>query len=226
MAASAPAAPKVALAAGVEVEALPPRGNKRRRRRGAAAAAEAEAERREEAARAADEAAEDEAAEAAKRRRPKGEAEAAARPAREVKYEYRDHTADIQLHSWGDTMAEAFENAAIAMFGYMTELDAVEVDDSLVIEVEAEGRDLKSLLYKFLDEFLYNFSTEDNVCKDVRITMFDAERMRLRAVGHGEKFSLDKHPQGTEIKAITYSHMQIYDRPEKERPEIFVIVDI
>jgi len=41
---------------------------------------------------------------------------------------------------------------------------------------------------------------------------------------HGETFDLEKHPQGTEIKAITYSNMQIHDN--EGRVDIYVIVDI
>lgn len=37
-------------------------------------------------------------------------------------FEYLDHTADILLHSVGDTMAECFENAASGMVNYMTDL--------------------------------------------------------------------------------------------------------
>ncbi len=43
-------------------------------------------------------------------------------------------------------------------------------------------------------------------------------------MGFGEEFSLEKHPQGTEVKAITYSAMQIIQNEEKN--ELFVIIDI
>ena len=44
----------------------------------------------------------------------------------------------------------------------------------------------------------------------------------------GECFDLTKHPQGTEIKAITYSNMQVngLEDPKAEKIDIFVIVDI
>ena len=45
-----------------------------------------------------------------------------------------------------------------------------------------------------------------------------------KAVGYGETFDLDKHPQGTEVKAITYSAMQIREAPNF--CEVFVIIDI
>ena len=41
---------------------------------------------------------------------------------------------------------------------------------------------------------------------------------------YGEPFEIGKHPQGTEVKAITYSNMQIYDDHDKH--EVFVIIDI
>jgi SHS2 domain-containing protein len=41
---------------------------------------------------------------------------------------------------------------------------------------------------------------------------------------HGTTFDQTVHPQGTEIKAITYSNMQIHDTPE--RADLYVIVDI
>jgi SHS2 domain-containing protein len=50
------------------------------------------------------------------------------------------------------------------------------------------------------------------------------EEFRIKCSCFGEPFDLKKHPQGTEVKAITYSAMQIVQNPEKF--EIFVIIDI
>ncbi|XP_067014217.2 protein archease isoform X2 [Anabrus simplex] len=71
------------------------------------------------------------------------------------KYEYLDHTADVQLHAWGDTLEEAFEQCAMAMFAYMTEIETVEIKE--VKEIEAQGDDLLGLLFHFLDENLFLF---------------------------------------------------------------------
>ncbi|XP_077280452.1 protein archease [Temnothorax americanus] len=142
-----------------------------------------------------------------------------------VKYEYLDHTADVQLHAWGDTMDEAFEQCAIAMFNYMTDLERVEMTQ--VRHIEADGDDMESLLFHFLDELLFMFSAEPYmVAKKVKITEFDRQRFKIKATAYGEEFAIGKHTQGSEVKAITYSAMQIYERPRVDRPEIFVIVDV
>lgn len=142
-----------------------------------------------------------------------------------VKYEYLDHPADVQIHSWGDDLKEAFEQAAVAVFGYVTDITTVDIRE--IQEVEVEADDLLSLLYQFLDEFLFLFCADPFfVPRKVEITEFDKENCKLRARGLGEIFDLNKHPQGTEVKAITYSNMQIHDNDELNQHELFVIIDI
>ena len=122
----------------------------------------------------------------------------------EAKYEYLDHTADVQLHSWGETISEAFEHVGLAMFGYMTEIHTVEMASRY--EVEAEGDDLEGLLFHFLDEWLFAFSAEPFfIPRKIVITEFDAENFKISSVGFGEEFSLEKHPQGTEVKGLLNS---------------------
>ncbi|XP_035303754.1 protein archease-like [Cricetulus griseus] len=117
------------------------------------------------------------------------------------KYEYLDHTADVQLHAWGDTLEEAFEQCAMAIFGYMTDTGTVE---PLQTVVETQGDDLQSLLFHFLDEWLYKFSADEYVIpREVKILNIDQKNFKLWSIGWGEEFSLSKHPQGTEVKAIT-----------------------
>ncbi|XP_015667129.1 protein archease isoform X1 [Protobothrops mucrosquamatus] len=143
-------------------------------------------------------------------------------PAIQRKYAYLDHTADVQLHAWGDTLEEAFEQCAMAMFGYMTDTETVEPLDT--VEVEAEGHDMLSLLFHFLNEWLYKFSAEEFfIPREVKVLHIDRIRFKIRSIGWGEEFSLQKHPQGTEVKAITYSAMQVQ---EEGKPEVFVIIDI
>ena len=135
------------------------------------------------------------------------------------KYEYLDHTADVQLHAWGDTLEEAFEQCAMAMFGYMTDTGTVEPLQT--IEVETQGDDLQSLLFHFLDEWLYKFSADEFfIPQEVKVLNIDQRNFKIRSIGWGEEFSLSKHPQGTEVKAITYSAMQVYN---EEKPEVYLI---
>ncbi len=43
-------------------------------------------------------------------------------------------------------------------------------------------------------------------------------------MGYGDTFNISKHPQGTEVKAITYSNMQFHEK--EDYAEVFVIIDI
>lgn len=113
------------------------------------------------------------------------------------------------------------------MFGYMTELSTVEIKQSA--EIEATGHDLESLLFHFLDELLFLFSCEPFlICSKLTITEFitEGEEFRIQCKCYGEEFQLGKHPQGTEVKAITYSAMQIVNDAEKKDFQVFVIIDI
>lgn len=145
------------------------------------------------------------------------------RPVNDFHFEYLDHTADIQIHSWGDTLSNAFEHAALGMYNCLTPLSGLD-STKQSIEIEAEGHDLESLLRCFLEECLYLFHSELIVCTEVHILELDKEGFTIRAQGKGQKFDPAKHESGTEVKAITYSAMKIVETPTES--EVFVIVDI
>ena len=153
------------------------------------------------------------------------------------RYEYLDHTADVQLHSWGTDLPSALEQAAVAMFGYMTSLPSISIDartsDEVASHVVARGHDLHSMVFAFLDEWLFVFHDTGFVAREVEVVHLDREGWQITSRGRGEILDLDKHPQGTEVKAITYSNMQIQekeggnaDKDGEERCDVWVIVDI
>lgn len=115
----------------------------------------------------------------------------------------------MQLHSWGHTIPEAFAYAALAMFNYMTPLNGIKSEE-MTCDIVCSGHDIESLLFAFLDEFLFIFHTEFIVCKKIEITEFNKEIWKIKAKGYGEIFDREKHECGTEVKAITYSAMQVY----------------
>lgn len=139
-------------------------------------------------------------------------------------YEFLDHTADVQIHAWGVDLRETFENAAVAMTAYITDINKVEIQTKETIRVQAQ--DLTGLLYRFLDDILFLFNADPFLLtKRVRILEMKTDNeFSIEAECYGEPFSMDKHPQGTEIKAITYSAMRINDNPD--RSEVYFIVDI
>jgi SHS2 domain-containing protein len=112
------------------------------------------------------------------------------------------------------------------MFNYMTPLTGVDASsaDAATRTYAAEGHDLPSLLYKWLDELLFDFSSDFFVPIELKITKFDREEWKIEADGRGEPFDRARHVSGTEIKAITYSAMQINEK--EGDAEVFVIVDI
>eukprot|EP00898_Chlorokybus_atmophyticus_P003541 jgi/Chlat1/4188/Chrsp27S04282 len=140
----------------------------------------------------------------------------------DANYEYLDHTADIQLHAWGACAEEAFANAGLAMFNYMVPID--DVEERVSQQFEASGHDMESLLFAFLDELLFIFSTEFFVCKRLVLNKLDRDNWSVVATGHGERFDRKRHQSGTEVKAITYSNLQVHE--QEGHAEVYVIVDI
>jgi len=73
------------------------------------------------------------------------------------RFEFLEHTADAYIAAYGDSLEEAFENAALATFEVMTDIEKVEpkVEDT----VEVEAHDEYALLYNWLEEFINKFET-------------------------------------------------------------------
>ena len=140
-------------------------------------------------------------------------------------YEHLDHTADVQFHAWGVDFEKALEALGCCLFDYVTEITSINETEEGARTHEIEGADMKKFIFRFLDELLYAFTGDDIACRTVSVKVHQREpSFKATVKTTGEKFDLEKHPQGTEVKAITYSAMQIHEKPD--RCDLYVIVDI
>ncbi|MEM0243523.1 MAG: archease [Candidatus Aenigmatarchaeota archaeon] len=124
------------------------------------------------------------------------------------KYEILDDiTADIGFIVYGKSLNELFENAAIAMFEVMIDINSVEKSIEKIIEIESDS--LESLMYKWLNELLYFVDSENLAFSEFKVDL-NEEKLSLKAKCKGEKIDRNKHKIGTLVKACTYHQLKIW----------------
>ncbi len=129
-------------------------------------------------------------------------------------YEQFDHTADVGVKAWGEGLEEAVREIARGMFDVITDIDTVDAVEEKVVEVESDS--LEMLVVDFLSELVFVFEVEGMVFSDFEIEIHEDDSYRLKARCFGEKMDLQKHPQGSAIKAVSYHEIEV-DREGKVR---------
>ncbi len=114
--------------------------------------------------------------------------------------------ADLLVEGHGETLEEAFEQVALAMYNAVTPLEGITA--RLDYAVKADGTDLQNLLFNFLGELLYRIDADSLVARSIDV-LIDQQKFTLSAICHGEKFSQKTHQVGASIKAPTYHMMKI-----------------
>jgi SHS2 domain-containing protein len=125
-------------------------------------------------------------------------------------FRYLEHTADVGVEVVAPTLGQAFTEAALALFGIMTDTSAF--GPKKQIEIQVSGEDLKSLLYSWLEELIYVFDTTSLVVVGVDIESISSEPHTIAATVCGEKFDPEVHETRTGVKAITYHGMIVVEK--------------
>lgn len=133
-------------------------------------------------------------------------------------YELIEHTADTGVVAGGDTLAEAFANAACGLFSILTDIARVHESESRMVMVT--GLDLENLLFNWINELIYIFDVDHMLFRRFDIT--DMTERTLKATCYGEKYNPDVHELKLGVKSATF-HMLTVDR---ERNRVQVILDV
>lgn len=134
-------------------------------------------------------------------------------------FEHLDHTADLLIRAWGATMDEAFEEAALGLFAYMTEVEKAARVGEFRVVLEAETRE--TLLKAWLEELLFLHQRDLLVFAGFRCEVSPDGRA-LTASAYGEAYEAARHGPIHEVKAVTYHQMRIGTDP----PVVEFVVDI
>ena len=112
--------------------------------------------------------------------------------------------ADIGFEVWSEDLNNLFEEAALAMYEIMVDIDKVEPKEERYIKIEAEEMDL--LMHDWLSELLYITDVKGIVFSKFNVII---NNFKLEGKAFGEPVNRKKHNPKTEIKAVTYHRLKV-----------------
>jgi tRNA nucleotidyltransferase (CCA-adding enzyme) len=120
------------------------------------------------------------------------------------RWELFPHDADIGVRGFGATPAQAFEQAALALTGVIT--DPARVAPQVAVDIRCDAPDLELLFAEWLNRLIYEMA--------VRGMLFGRYAVRidgnlLFGQAWGEPSSADRHEPAVEVKGATYTALRV-----------------
>lgn len=119
-------------------------------------------------------------------------------------WEHFTHVADIGVRGFGDTLARAFENTALAMTAVVTDLASVQPTDA--VEISCEAPDADFLLADWLNAIVFEMATRKMLFSRFEVAISDH---RLTGRAWGETVEVERHRPVTEVKGATLSELAV-----------------
>ncbi len=116
-----------------------------------------------------------------------------------------DHTADVGLAGWGETLAELFEALAEGLVDVICSRQGCRPMQRRLVRIEAE--DVEALAVDFLTKVLVTVQSEYFLVGAVCVLAIDERSVSAALVG--EPVDLTKHEFHTEVKAVTYHQLSV-----------------
>ena len=124
-----------------------------------------------------------------------------------MSYKTLEHATDAIIEVTAKNLKEAFQIAGISVID--TILDSSKVDENDSKKLVVKGKDLKYLLYNWLEEIIILTITDGFAGKRIIINILKNENYEIHAEIFGEMINLKKHEFKVEIKSPTFHEMEI-----------------
>jgi len=126
------------------------------------------------------------------------------------RFEFFDHTADIGVRVYGNSLAELFENAACAMYEALGRLHKPESNRQKSLKLEAESAE--DLLHDWLADLLYEIEVNHILYDGFEI--HELTPLHLAATLRGGPIDFTRSQTNEEIKAVTYHQLGVESQPD------------
>ena len=121
-----------------------------------------------------------------------------------TRWEHFEHEADMGVRGYGNTMAEAFEQTALAMSSVITDINNIKTIDC--INVECNAPDNEILLVDWLNELVYQMATRRMLFSSFTVSI---DNHHLTAAICGEPAVPEKHQPAVEVKGATFTELKV-----------------
>ncbi len=135
-----------------------------------------------------------------------------------MSYRFLEHMADVKFRAEGPTIEKAFISAADAL--NETIRGDIKILEQQEKSFEIEGKDAESLLYNFLEEFLFLLDAEDFLT--ARIKSISIKQNKLSCIIVGD--NAEHYKFTNDVKAVTYNDMFV--REENGKFICQVVLDV
>ena len=121
------------------------------------------------------------------------------------RYETFAHESDIGIRGFGNTLEEAFEAAAMAMYSVIAKIELIKPSQRNEVTVSAPDGEL--LLVEWLNALLSLSDVERMVYSKFIVKI---EGTALTGSAWGEKLDRTRHEPKVEVKGATYHMLKVY----------------
>jgi len=129
-----------------------------------------------------------------------------------MSYKLLDHATDAVIEITASNLKEAFTVAGQSVVDIT--LDSEKVEEKEQRSLKVTGKDLRYLLFNWLEEVNYQLITEGFAIHRFELNISKNSEYKLNATAYGEPLDLQKHHFRVEIKAPTFHEMEINEGKE------------
>lgn len=124
-------------------------------------------------------------------------------------WEHFSHEADVGVRGFGNSMEEAFEQAALALTAVVTSIDRVQPEKTVKVTCACPDREL--LFVDWLNAVIYAMVTRNMLFSRFRVAIRDG---KLTGTLAGETIDRVRHEPAVEPKGATYTELEVMQQED------------